>query len=153
MQKKKRKKEKKNMKKKNRKRFQINEEEKTVKAVPAANAVEGAVPLECFAKGYHVLGAFYGLVAMNYIGRKEKRMRTDGVGVAKCHGFDMFNEEVGKNIASMKSDIKIEQDMAVEYRKTAELLKKTAEEAEKLAAKHEKKHESMLNALNEYTHR
>lgn len=139
------------MKKKNQKNFHVNKKLKTVKAVPQPNTIESAIPMECFKKGHHVLGAFYSLVAINCLGRKEKRMRTDGVGIAKCHGLDKFDETVGENIASMKSDIKIEKDMSVEYKKTAELLRKTAEEAEKLAEKHARKHQEMIDVLAEYT--
>lgn len=137
------------MTKKNEKKFHVSEKKGIVKAVPQPNAVTGAVPGECLAKGYTVLAAFYSLVAMN-APAKQKRTRTDGVGVAKCHSGDMFNEAKGKAVASMKSDIKIEQDMAVEYRKTAEMLRKAAEEAERLALKHAKKRDIMEASLEKY---
>lgn len=137
------------MNRKSKKNFHVSEKKGIVKAVPQPNAVAGAVPGECFAKGYNVLAAFYALVVMN-VPVKQERTRTDGIGVAKCHSGDVFDEAKGKAVASMKSDIKIEQDMTVEYKKTAEMLRKAAEEAERLALKHAKKRDAMEASLEKY---
>ena len=69
---------------------------------------------------------------------------------SKCDQDDIYDEEIGKDICSIKADLKYHQKMYTKYLKVAWLLKKISNKLMKYVDVHQKKIERLEKDLRNY---
>ena len=79
-----------------------------------------------------------------------RQSETDINATSKCDSEDVYDEDAGKDICSIKADLKYHQKMYTRYLKVAWLLKKISNRLMKYVEVHQKKIERLERDLENY---